>query len=105
MSTFTGRPSAEKKPRRFVSTQLVLDERLRIFLCGRATSHRPWRRDDALLRLQPIAMTVVVAIISGLLSVMPGAGTGSEMMRRIAEPMVGSMIGSLPLTMPSSMVM
>jgi Cu(I)/Ag(I) efflux system membrane protein CusA/SilA len=55
-------------------------------------------RDGALLRLRPIAMTAV-AIISGLLPVMLGAGTGSEVMRRIAAPMVGGMISSLILTM------
>ena len=55
-------------------------------------------RDGALLRLRPIAMTAV-AIISGLLPVMFGSGTGSEIMRRIASPMVGGMISSLILTM------
>jgi Cu(I)/Ag(I) efflux system membrane protein CusA/SilA len=40
-----------------------------------------------------------VAIISGLLPVMFGSGTGSEIMRRIASPMVGGMISSLILTM------
>jgi Cu(I)/Ag(I) efflux system membrane protein CusA/SilA len=55
-------------------------------------------RDGALLRLRPIAMTAV-AIISGLLPVMLGAGTGSEVMRRIAAPMVGGMLSSLILTM------
>jgi Cu(I)/Ag(I) efflux system membrane protein CusA/SilA len=55
-------------------------------------------RDGALLRLRPIAMTAV-AIVSGLLPLMLGAGTGSEVMRRIAAPMVGGMISSLILTM------
>jgi Cu(I)/Ag(I) efflux system membrane protein CusA/SilA len=55
-------------------------------------------RDGALLRLRPISMTAT-AIIAGLLPVMLGSGTGSEVMRRIAAPMVGGMISSLVLTM------
>lgn len=39
------------------------------------------------------------AIIAGLLPVMFGGGTGSEVMRRIAAPMVGGMISALVLTM------
>src|SRR5450759_1224507 len=45
----------------------------------------------ALLRVRPIMMTVC-AIIAGLLPIMWGSGTGSEVMRRIAAPMVGGMI-------------
>ncbi|MDO8813241.1 MAG: CusA/CzcA family heavy metal efflux RND transporter [Gallionella sp.] len=45
----------------------------------------------ALLRVRPIMMTVC-AIIAGLLPIMWGGGTGSEVMRRIAAPMVGGMI-------------
>jgi Cu(I)/Ag(I) efflux system membrane protein CusA/SilA len=55
-------------------------------------------RDGALLRLRPISMTAA-AIIAGLLPVMLGGGTGSEVMRRIAAPMVGGMISALVLTM------
>ena len=55
-------------------------------------------RDGALLRLRPICMTAT-AIIAGLLPVMFGGGTGSEVMRRIAAPMVGGMLSALPLTM------
>lgn len=55
-------------------------------------------RDGALLRLRPICMTAT-AIIAGLLPVMFGGGTGSEVMRRIAAPMVGGMLSSLVLTM------
>ncbi|TAN26753.1 MAG: efflux RND transporter permease subunit [Rhodanobacter sp.] len=55
-------------------------------------------RDGALLRLRPISMTAT-AIIAGLLPVMFGGGTGSEVMRRIAAPMVGGMISALFLTM------
>ena len=39
--------------------------------------------DGALLRVRPIMMTVA-AIIAGLLPIMLGSGTGSEVMRRIA---------------------
>jgi len=45
----------------------------------------------ALMRVRPIMMTVA-AIIGGLLPIMWGSGTGSEVMRRIAAPMVGGMI-------------
>ncbi|MGQ0428393.1 MAG: efflux RND transporter permease subunit [Gammaproteobacteria bacterium] len=45
----------------------------------------------ALMRVRPIMMTVA-AIIGGLLPIMWSAGTGSEVMRRIAAPMVGGMI-------------
>ena len=55
-------------------------------------------RDGALLRLRPISMTVA-AVVAGLLPVMFGTGTGSEVMRRIAAPMVGGMLSALILTM------
>jgi Cu(I)/Ag(I) efflux system membrane protein CusA/SilA len=55
-------------------------------------------RDGALSRLRPIAMTVA-AVVAGLLPVMFGSGTGSEVMRRIAAPMVGGMLSALVLTM------
>lgn len=55
-------------------------------------------RDGALLRLRPVSMTAT-AIIAGLLPVMFGSGTGSEVMRRIAAPMVGGMVSALILTM------
>jgi Cu(I)/Ag(I) efflux system membrane protein CusA/SilA len=47
--------------------------------------------EGAVLRVRPKAMTVAV-IIAGLLPIMLSAGTGSELMRRIAAPMVGGMI-------------
>jgi copper/silver efflux system protein len=52
----------------------------------------------ALLRVRPKAMTVTV-IIAGLLPIMFGGGTGSEVMRRIAAPMVGGMITAPMLSM------
>jgi len=47
--------------------------------------------EGAVMRVRPKAMTVAV-IIAGLLPIMIGQGTGSEVMRRIAAPMVGGMI-------------
>jgi Cu(I)/Ag(I) efflux system membrane protein CusA/SilA len=54
--------------------------------------------EGAGLRVRPIAMTVAV-IIGGLLPIMWGSGTGSEIMRRIASPMVGGMITAPILSM------
>ncbi len=54
--------------------------------------------DGALLRLRPIAMTVC-AVVGGLLPIMFLGGTGSEVMRRIAAPMVGGMISATVLTL------
>ena len=54
--------------------------------------------DGALLRVRPIMMTVSV-IIAGLLPIMYGTGTGSEVMRRIAAPMVGGMVSATLLTL------
>lgn len=54
--------------------------------------------EGAALRVRPIAMTVAV-IIAGLLPIMWGSGTGSEIMRRIAAPMVGGMITATLLSM------
>ena len=48
-------------------------------------------REGAVMRVRPKAMTVAV-IIGGLLPIMWGAGTGSEVMQRIAAPMVGGML-------------
>jgi Cu(I)/Ag(I) efflux system membrane protein CusA/SilA len=52
----------------------------------------------ALLRVRPIMMTVATVIV-GLLPVMLGSGTGSEVMRRIAAPMVGGMVSAVVLTL------
>jgi Cu(I)/Ag(I) efflux system membrane protein CusA/SilA len=52
----------------------------------------------ALLRLRPKLMTVVTIIV-GLLPIMWGSGTGSEVMRRIAAPMVGGMVSATLLTL------
>ncbi len=55
-------------------------------------------REGAVLRVRPKAMTVAV-ILAGLLPIMWGAGTGSEVMQRIAAPMVGGMISAPLLSM------
>jgi len=54
--------------------------------------------EGAVDRVRPKMMTVV-AIMAGLLPIMWGTGTGSEVMRRIAAPMVGGMISSTVLTL------
>ena len=48
-------------------------------------------REGAVLRVRPKAMTVCV-IVAGLLPIMWSHGTGSEVMQRIAAPMIGGMI-------------
>ena len=48
-------------------------------------------REGAVQRVRPKAMTVSV-IIAGLLPILLGSGTGSEVMSRIAAPMVGGMV-------------
>jgi Cu(I)/Ag(I) efflux system membrane protein CusA/SilA len=67
---------------------------------------RPLRLEDlreaviegALLRVRPKMMTVAT-IIAGLLPIMLGSGTGSEVMRRIAAPMVGGIVSATLLTL------
>jgi Cu(I)/Ag(I) efflux system membrane protein CusA/SilA len=51
-------------------------------------------RDGALLRVRPKAMTVAV-ILAGLLPILLGSGAGSEVMSRIAAPMIGGMLTAL----------
>lgn len=55
-------------------------------------------REGAVLRVRPKAMTVAV-IIAGLVPIMIGTGTGSEVMQRIAAPMVGGMVTAPLLSM------
>jgi Cu(I)/Ag(I) efflux system membrane protein CusA/SilA len=55
-------------------------------------------REGALLRVRPKAMTVAV-ILAGLLPILLGTGTGSEVMSRIAAPMVGGMLTAPLLSM------
>jgi Cu(I)/Ag(I) efflux system membrane protein CusA/SilA len=54
--------------------------------------------EGAVDRVRPKMMTVV-AIMAGLLPIMWSSGTGSEVMRRIAAPMVGGMVSSTVLTL------
>jgi Cu(I)/Ag(I) efflux system membrane protein CusA/SilA len=71
-----------------------------------ATENRPATSVDlyaavmegAVERVRPKMMTVT-AIMAGLLPIMWGTGTGSEVMSRIAAPMVGGMISSTILTL------
>ncbi len=55
-------------------------------------------REGAVLRVRPKAMTVAV-ILAGLLPILWGSGAGSEVMSRIAAPMVGGMITAPLLSM------
>jgi Cu(I)/Ag(I) efflux system membrane protein CusA/SilA len=52
----------------------------------------------AALRVRPVMMTVATIII-GLLPILYGTGTGSEIMSRIAAPMVGGMVSALVLAL------
>jgi Cu(I)/Ag(I) efflux system membrane protein CusA/SilA len=70
------------------------------------TSHKPLQHQDLLeairegagLRVRPVMMTVLTVII-GLIPIMYGEGTGSEVMQRIAAPMIGGMASALLLTL------
>jgi len=70
-----------------------------VYLNQSVKKHRPTTAEalrecvieGAVLRVRPKAMTVAV-IFAGLLPIMIGAGTGSELMQRIAAPMMGGMI-------------
>ena len=72
----------------------------------RGAQGRPFTREDlraaiilgAVERVRPKMMTVV-AIMAGLLPIMWSTGTGSEVMQRIAVPMIGGMISSTLLTL------
>ena len=54
--------------------------------------------EGAVERLRPKMMTVV-AIMAGLLPILWSHGTGSEVMQRIAVPMIGGMVSSTILTL------
>jgi Cu(I)/Ag(I) efflux system membrane protein CusA/SilA len=55
-------------------------------------------REGALERLRPVVMTVT-AIIAGLTPILWSTGTGSDVMKRIAAPMVGGMLSATALTL------
>ena len=85
---------------------IYLDHALREVKAKCASENRPFTRDDlrqaimlgAVERVRPKMMTVV-AIMAGLLPIMWSTGTGSEVMQRIAVPMIGGMISSTILTL------
>jgi len=54
--------------------------------------------EGAVMRVRPIAMTAT-AIIAGLLPIMWSTGTGADVMKRIAAPMIGGMVTSTILTL------
>ncbi|MDH3645317.1 MAG: CusA/CzcA family heavy metal efflux RND transporter [Gammaproteobacteria bacterium] len=79
----------------------LADEKTKASDAGRPLSVADVRQaviSGALLRVRPIMMTVA-AIIAGLLPIMLTEGTGSEVMRRIAAPMVGGMLSATVLTL------
>lgn len=55
-------------------------------------------REGAGLRVRPVMMTVLTVVI-GLIPIMYGEGTGSEVMQRIAAPLIGGMASALLLTL------
>ena len=77
-----------------------------LYIDAQVRAHPPRTREDlrdaiiagAVMRVRPKLMTVLT-IIAGLLPIMWSTGTGSEVMRRIAAPMVGGMISSTVLTL------
>jgi Cu(I)/Ag(I) efflux system membrane protein CusA/SilA len=85
---------------------IYLDHAVREVKARCASENRPFTRDDlqhaimlgAVERVRPKMMTVV-AIMAGLLPIMWSAGTGSEVMQRIAVPMIGGMLSSTVLTL------
>jgi Cu(I)/Ag(I) efflux system membrane protein CusA/SilA len=85
---------------------IYLDHALKERLAHCANERRALSREDvraaiitgAVERVRPKMMTVV-AIMAGLLPILWSAGAGSEVMRRIAVPMVGGMLSSTFLTL------
>jgi copper/silver efflux system protein len=85
---------------------IYLNQALAAIEQRRAAERQALNRDDlheaimqgAVERVRPKMMTVV-AIMAGLLPIMWSTGTGSEIMQRIAVPMIGGMISSTLLTL------
>jgi Cu(I)/Ag(I) efflux system membrane protein CusA/SilA len=85
---------------------IYLDHALNELRARRAAQGQPFTREDvheavmqgAVERVRPKMMTVV-AIMAGLLPIMWSGGTGSEVMQRIAVPMIGGMVSSTLLTL------
>lgn len=85
-----------------VVMQVYLDEALRRYrregrLISKQALHQALE-EGAVERVRPKLMTVFTTIL-GLLPVMIGTGTGAEVMKRIATPMVGGLISSAVLTL------
>ena len=85
---------------------IYLDHALEALRERREIERRPFTRADlhaaimegAVDRVRPKMMTVV-AIMAGLLPILWSTGTGSEVMQRIAVPMIGGMVSSTVLTL------
>src|SRR5205823_6173574 len=85
---------------------IYLDQALRAIETRRQAVEQALTRTDldraiiagAAERVRPKMMTVI-AIMAGLLPILWSSGTGSELMRRIAVPMVGGMVSSTVLTL------
>jgi Cu(I)/Ag(I) efflux system membrane protein CusA/SilA len=85
---------------------IYLDHAVREVKTKCVNENRPFTRDDlgaaimfgAVERVRPKMMTVA-AITAGLLPIMWSTGTGSEVMQRIAVPMIGGMLSSTILTL------
>jgi copper/silver efflux system protein len=85
---------------------VYLNQAVRQRIAAAEAEGRPLSLDDirqaviegSVLRVRAIMITVA-AIIGGLLPIMLGGGTGSEVMRRIAAPMVGGMVSATVLTL------
>ena len=85
---------------------IYLDSALREARAARAAEGRPFDREalvaaivqGATQRVRPKSMTVAV-ILAGLAPIMIGSGTGSEIMQRIAAPMIGGMVSAPLLSM------
>ncbi|QXX76631.1 efflux RND transporter permease subunit [Methylovirgula sp. HY1] len=85
---------------------IFLEQALAEMKAKSAEEGRPFTRADlheaimrgAVDRVRPKMMTVV-AIMAGLLPILWSQGTGSEVMRRIAVPMIGGMVSSALLTL------
>jgi Cu(I)/Ag(I) efflux system membrane protein CusA/SilA len=85
---------------------IYLDHALREVKAGREAEGQPFTKADlnraimlgAAERVRPKMMTAV-AIMAGLLPILWSTGTGSEVMQRIAVPMIGGMVSSTVLTL------
>ncbi|MBY0611204.1 MAG: CusA/CzcA family heavy metal efflux RND transporter [Beijerinckiaceae bacterium] len=85
---------------------IYLDHAMLEIKAKRAAEDKPFTRADlheaimlgAVERVRPKMMTVV-AIMAGLLPILWSTGTGSEVMQRIAVPMIGGMVSSTVLTL------